>query len=126
MRTGLGLAAERSGELPAAIANYRAALRANPDSVEAANNLAWILATAPDPALRAPGEAIELAQRAARAGANPTVLDTLAAAYASARRYSEAVETEERALAALGSGPNPLRAELERRLVQYRASLRSR
>ena len=117
---GLGLAAERSGDVPGAIASYREALRANPGQVEAANNLAWILATAPDPSLRAPQEAIALAQRAARRNSDPSVLDTLAAAYASAGRYGEAAEVGARAVAALPSG-SPLRADLERRLAEYRA-----
>jgi tetratricopeptide (TPR) repeat protein len=122
VHTALGLVAERSGNLPGAIASYREALRANPERVEAANNLAWILATAPDPALRAPAEAIELAQRAARWNAfDPSVLDTLAAAYAAAGRYGEAADVEARALAALGSRSPALRSEIEGRLARYRS-----
>ena len=117
----LGLAAERSGDLPGAIASYREALRMDPERMEVANNLAWILATAPDPSLRAPQEAIELAQRAARTNAEPSVLDTLAAAYAAAGRYGEAAQTQARAIAALPPGASPLRADLEQRLMQYRA-----
>jgi len=116
----LGLAAQRSGDLRTAIASYREALRVDPERMEVANNLAWILATAPDPSLRAPQEACELAQRAARWNSEPSVLDTLAAAYAAAGRYGEAIQTEERALAALPPGASPLRAELERQLAEYR------
>jgi len=115
-----GLAAQHSGDLRGAIASYREALRTDPDRMEVANNLAWILATAPDPSLRAPQEAIELAQRAARRNSEPSVLDTLAAAYAAAGRYPEAAQTEARAVAALPPG-SPLRADLERRLAEYRA-----
>jgi tetratricopeptide (TPR) repeat protein len=122
VHTALGLAAERSGDLPAAIASYREALRANPERVEAANNLAFLLATARDPALRAPAEAIELAQRAVRWKAlDPAVLDTLAAAYAAAGRYRDAADTEARAQAALADGASPLRAEIERNLSRYRS-----
>jgi Tfp pilus assembly protein PilF len=122
VHTALGLAAERSGDLATAIASYREALRANPERVEAANNLAFLLATARDPALRAPGEAIELAQRAARRKAlDPAVLDTLAAAYASAGRYREAADTEASARAALADGASPLRGEIERNLARYRS-----
>jgi protein O-mannosyl-transferase len=121
VHTALGLAAERSGDLPAAIASYREALRANPERVEAANNLAFVLATAADPALRAPAEAIELAERAARWKAlDPAVLDTLAAAYAAAGRYRDAADTEARAHAALADGASPLRDEIERNLARYR------
>jgi protein O-mannosyl-transferase len=120
--SGLGLAAERSGDLPAAIANYRAALRADPHRAEAANNLAWILATAPDPALRDPAEAIALAERSARdKPGDASVLDTLAAAYAAAQRYRDAAAAQERALAALPPDASPMRADFEHRLEQYRA-----
>jgi len=122
VHTALGLASERAGDLPSAIASYREALRANPERVEAANNLAFLLATAPDPALRAPGEALELAQRAARWQAfDPAVLDTLAAAYAAAGRYREAADTEARAREMLPPGASPLRAEIERNLARYRS-----
>jgi Tfp pilus assembly protein PilF len=117
----LGLAAERSGDLPGAIASYREALRVDPGRTEVANNLAWILATASDPSLRAPAEALELAQRAARSNAEPSVLDTLAAAYAALGRYGEAASTQSRALAALPPGASPLRADLESRFERYQA-----
>jgi Tfp pilus assembly protein PilF len=122
VHTALGLAAERSNDTAAAIASYRRALDANPERVEAANNLAFLLATASDPALRAPDEAIALAQRAARVKAfDPAVLDTLAAAYASAGRYREAADAEARARAALPDGASPLRDEVERNLARYRS-----
>ena len=126
VHTALGLASERAGDVPAAIASYREALRANPERVEAANNLAFLLATAADPALRAPAEAIELAQRAARwKASDPAVLDTLAAAYAAVGRHREAADTEARAHAALPDGASPLRDEIERNLARYRSLARS-
>jgi cytochrome c-type biogenesis protein CcmH/NrfG len=93
----------------------------DPGRTEVANNLAWILATASDPSLRAPAEALELAQRAARSNAEPSVLDTLAAAYAALGRYGEAASTQSRALAALPPGASPLRADLESRFERYQA-----
>jgi len=121
--SALGLAAERAGDLRTAIENYRAALRANPSRVDAANNLALILATAPEPALRDPAEAIALAERIAREKrGDAAVLDTLAAAYAAAGRYGEAASSQARAIAALPPGASPLRAELESRLDRYRAA----
>jgi spermidine synthase len=126
VHAGLGLAAERSGDLAEAIASYRAALRANPQRVEAANNLAWILATAPDANLRAPAEAVEIALRVARWNPHdPSVLDTLAAAYAAAGRYGDAAATQARALAALGPGAGALRADLQSRLERYEAQRRT-
>jgi tetratricopeptide (TPR) repeat protein len=68
--------------------------------VEIQNNLAWLLATCPQASLRNGNQAVELAQRANQiTGAkNPNFLCTLAAAYAEAGRFSEAVETAQRAL----------------------------
>jgi tetratricopeptide (TPR) repeat protein len=124
---GLGVAAERTGDIAAAIESYRSALRADPQRRDAANNLAWLLATAPDRSLRAPDEAIELATRVALASPHdPAVLDTLAAAYASAGRYREAVDTQARAVAALGPrvpATAALRADLEGRLARYRSQV---
>ena len=50
------------------------------------------------------------------------MLDTLAAAYASARRYEEAIRTQKRAVALLGeTGGDASVAEFESRLSLYRA-----
>ena len=78
------------GNLTAAIEQGRQALRLAPDYVEAANNLAWVLATAADPALQDPSEAIRLVEGSALESGDPGMLDTLAAAYASAGRLQEA------------------------------------
>jgi tetratricopeptide (TPR) repeat protein len=119
----VGLVAEREGRTADAMAGYRKALEREPGHPEAANNLAWQLATSPDRTLRNPEEAIQLALRVvARDPRNPLVLDTLAAAYAAAGRSSEAVRTQSRALEALGANAPPAqRAEFQRRLDEYRA-----
>lgn len=85
-----------------AVRLYRAALRRNQDLTFARDHLAWILATSPDTELRDPETAIRLAETALREGViHPVRLDTLAAAYAAAGRFPEAVDAEERA----GGGP---------------------
>jgi len=58
------------------------------------NNLAWLLATSPDPALRDPERAVRLAQEArdAEGDGDPELLDTLAAAHASAGHFERAAE----------------------------------
>src|SRR5262249_24258293 len=122
VHAALGLAAERAGDLHGAVASYRAALRGNPERVEAANNLAWILANAADPPLRGRDGAIELAPRAARWRAlAPAVLDTLAAAYAAAGRHRESAQSEARAIAALAPGPSALRTQIESSLARYQS-----
>jgi protein O-mannosyl-transferase len=82
------------------IERYREALRVKPDDVAAANNLAWLLATGPVASLRNGAEAIEIARRAEQlsGGREAAVLGTLAAAYAEAGRFPEAVETARKAL----------------------------
>jgi len=64
---------------------------------------AWILATTLEDKLRNPAQAIELAQRAAKAtkNADPEVLDTLAAAYAAAGRFNEAIAQDHLAIEGL-------------------------
>jgi hypothetical protein len=59
------------------------------------NNLAWILATAGNPALRNGDEAVQLSARAvARTDSRlPVFIGTLAAAYAEAGQFPKAVET---------------------------------
>ncbi len=84
--------------------------------------LAWTLATAPDPALRDPARAVELAEALAReADDDPHALDVLAAALAAAGRFPRAVATAERALERAHEGGDAvLAAELEDRLGAYR------
>jgi tetratricopeptide (TPR) repeat protein/mono/diheme cytochrome c family protein len=81
-----------------AVIEYRQALGVRPNLASALLDLAWLLATAPEPTLRDPNEAVALAQRAMPGTDHPIVLDTLAAAYAAEGRFDEAVETVRRAL----------------------------
>jgi tetratricopeptide (TPR) repeat protein len=96
----LGLALQSRGEFAAAIAQFQKVLDLVPRHVTAQNNLAWLLATCPDNSLRNGQKAVEVAQQAVQlSGGNaPEILDTLAAAYAEAGRFPEAVATAQRAL----------------------------
>jgi tetratricopeptide (TPR) repeat protein len=85
------------GNVRAAQAHGREALLMQPGYTDAANNLAWLLATAADPALRDPQEAILLIEADALDSEAPWLLDTLAAAYAADGRFEEAVRTADRA-----------------------------
>ena len=81
---------------------YRRQLRLQPGHLFALNGLARLLATCPDPAVRDGREAVRLAERACRAAGGeerPAFLDTLAAAYAEAGRFDDAVRTVELAMA---------------------------
>ena len=69
-------------------------------------------------------EAVQLAERMVDAAGEEDLLllDTLAAAYAEAGRFEEAVETAERALRApVGEGMEAFPAQIQRRLELYRA-----
>ena len=78
-----------------ALTEYRLALELKPDDVRTLNDLAWLLATCPQDHLRSGPEAVELARRAQQAsgGKDPDVLDTLAAAYAEAGQFPNALAT---------------------------------
>ena len=69
------------------------------DNAEAMNNLALLMATSKNTAVRNPQQAIVLATKAVAAGNNPDYLDTLAAAYFANGQTDKAIETEQKALA---------------------------
>jgi tetratricopeptide (TPR) repeat protein len=120
----LGAALAERGNLPETIRHYREAIRIRPGFLTAANNLAWVLATAQDPALRDPALAVSLAERAAALSSSPdpSILDTLAAAYAAAGRFGEAARIAQRALVQVeASGPPAFAEQIRARLALYRA-----
>ena len=82
-----------------AIQHYQEALKLLPNFPDALNNLAWILAANPDPQVRNGPEAVGLAERACKLTnyKQPLLVGTLAAAYAEAGRFTEAVATAEKA-----------------------------
>ena len=119
----LARALESEGRIDEAITHYREALRLKPDWLSLMNNLAWLLATNKETELHNPEEAVQLAERASELTnyEEPSVLDTLAAAYAAADRFSEAVATAEKALGlAQSSGQNQLAEEIQNRLRLYK------
>lgn len=101
-----------------AAAWYRRA--AQQGSVEAANNLAWLLSVSPDPAVRNGREAVGWARKTAAESrhSNWHCLDTLAAALAETGDFAEAVRTQQ---AALDRYPlqGALRPDLQARLRLY-------
>ena len=117
------LLAER-GQIPEAIADYRAALRLEPAFWPALNNLAWILATAADPANRDGKEAVYCAEQACvlTGQREARLVGTLAAAYAEAGRFPEAVTTAEKAVRLAEQASQPELAARNRKLLAlYRA-----
>jgi len=93
----LGVLFASKGEIKEAVAAWEQSLSFDPDNADAANNIAWVRATATDADLRDGRQALELAQRALRAGGgNPVVLRTLAAAQAENGQFAEAIATCQR------------------------------
>ena len=74
---------------------YRQTISGEPDLVEPLNNLAWLLATCPEDGVRNGLEAVRCAEKACALThyQHPGALGTLAAAYAEAGRFAEAVKT---------------------------------
>jgi len=89
----LGQLLSETGEAANALAQFRAALAIKGEDPAALAGTAWILATAADPSLRNADNAVRFAERAADATAHRdlSVLDALAAAYAAAGRFDDAI-----------------------------------
>ena len=122
--SNLGAILADEGRFNEAMAHYRKAVEIDPDFAEARNNLAWLQATCPAAALRNGAEAVENAQRVIRfcGGRRPDVLNTLAAAYAEAGRFPEALATARKALdLATQQHGQPLADVLRSRIALYEA-----
>jgi len=107
-----------------AVQHYHEGQRLSPDSPELLNNFAWLLATHPDDAARNGKEAVRLAERACELTKRrkPMFVGTLAAAYAEAGRFADAVRTGEEAAALAEAGGNKALADTNKALVAlYRA-----
>jgi protein O-mannosyl-transferase len=110
------------GKLSEAIAEYKTVLQIDPDHMFALNDLAWLLATAPDARFRDGSEAIRLAEHACQLSNYQVILyvGTLAAAYAEAGRFDDAVTTAQKAVALATTDNNqPLMAKNRELLGLY-------
>ena len=118
---GQALQAQRN--FAAAMTEYQKALDLNPKNSPVSINLAWLLATCPDSSLRNGEKAVALAQQAVQLSGtkSPEILDTLAAAYAEAGRFPEAIETARQALNLPATKNNqPLTDAIQTRLELYK------
>ena len=120
----LAVALEALGREADSAAGYRLALQIDPEYPQALNNLAWLLATDAESALRDGPEAVKLAERACELSGRqqPVYLATLGAAYAEAGRFTEAVTVTAEAIAqARTAGNQNLAAANEKLLELYRS-----
>jgi tetratricopeptide (TPR) repeat protein len=109
---------------PEAVYQLNEALRVKPDSPEALNNLAWLLATGSDARVRNGARAVQLAERACQLTDYRQTLfvGTLAAAYAEAGRFDDATATAEKAIALAEKNHEPELLQKNRELLElYRA-----
>ncbi len=120
----LALALEQTHSVREAIAHYEQALRVNPDYVMAQNNLAWLLATLAPADGGDPVRAVGLAEQACQLTRQRVApyLDTLAAAYAAAGRFTNAVTTAQAAVdLARSTGQTQVVTEIQQHLQLYRS-----
>ena len=84
-----------------AVRDYEFAIDLLPLDDVAYNDLAWLLATAPSPAVRDGARAVTLAQRAVQLNNTASNVDTLASAYARDGQFEDAALAQESAIALL-------------------------
>lgn len=119
-RFNAGELRREAGQWPAAVEEYAKAIEIRPDWAPCLARLAWVLSTAPDPAVRDGARAVPLASRAVdlTGRSDLDALDALAAAYARAGRFRDAEST---AVAALKLAKTPEQAaEIRTRGALYR------
>ncbi len=112
------------GQFREALGHYRTAVENQPKDPMVQRSLAWLQATCADASLRNGAEAIEHAQRANQlsGGMRPEVLDTLAAAYAEAGWFPEALATAHKAQELARRQNNRALVEaLQERIARYEA-----
>jgi len=114
----------RGGRSKECEAVLREGLAASPNDLDLLTSLAWMYATFPEADVRNGPQAVSLAERACRdtQRRNAQYLDILAAAYAEAGRFSDAVAASEEAIRLVEQqGPAHMLPALRHRLQRYQA-----
>jgi Flp pilus assembly protein TadD len=112
------------GQIAQAVEQLRQAALLKPPNPLTLNNLAWLLATCSDDTVRNGAEAVHDAEEACRLTGykNAGMLSTLAATYAEAGRFPEAIRTAENAIQMQDAAGETRFAQLNRQfLTLYRA-----
>jgi tetratricopeptide (TPR) repeat protein len=120
---GLASALSMTGEMEEAFRHLREAVRLAPDSPVVLNQVAWLLATQPGWDREARNEAIRLARQSSELTGNKNagILDTLAAAFAAAGQFDQALATAQMALErASAAGDERLTSDIRVRIGLYR------
>jgi Flp pilus assembly protein TadD len=109
------------GDYPAAAAHYAKVKQMGPRDYDALNNVAWFKATCPDGSFRNGKEAVQESTKACELTKwkNGGFVDTLAAAWAEAGDFNQAVKYAEQALATSGLSASS-RNEVQNHLRLFR------
>lgn len=115
-----------TGDYPAAIRTLEKILADQPKSYGDLNNLAWLLATAPDGKFRDGPEAVRLGEQACKLTdyRQPVLLGTLAAAYAEAGDFTNAVAVTRNVIELATAAGNEGLANQHRQLLRLYQSQR--
>jgi tetratricopeptide (TPR) repeat protein len=110
------------GDYDKAMVDYTKTIEIDPKYTKVYNSLAWLMATCPDDRYRNGKRAVELAEKAVKLDETSNRLDTLAAAYAEAGRFQDAIKTQEWAITKLEQeGRKKSLAEYEEHLASYKS-----
>ena len=120
----LGSLQASKGNFKEAVNNWTKSLDVIPDQVGVLNSLAWLKATCADDKLLDPQAAVQLAVKACELTdfKQAQAMDTLAAAYAAAGNFDEAIKTSQKALDIVrAAGQNNIVEIIEKHLKLYRS-----
>lgn len=122
----LGIAVSQKGRVAEAIDLWKQVVALKPHDEGALHNLTWVLATSADDTVRDAAQAVRYGRELLQASgtSNPRFLRTVAAAYAAADQFPEAIELATRGRQAAEAQRNrALVEELDRNLTLYRSDL---
>jgi tetratricopeptide (TPR) repeat protein len=123
----IGSAYEQKGRYKEAIRFWNMALELEPGNIPILNSAAWLLATTDDTSIEDANRAIEFSERACELTRykDPSILDTLAAAYAASGRFEDAISTANKAVDyAKAAGYKDLANDIQERIKLYQARQR--